>query len=683
MKQVLGDATPSSLNQSEFYPPLSRINHSFDLVAKRISNPDWIVFDRYAIWFYTICVTIFLVMCLAGMSGSSIAIFSTKYPYGAHASEPLHGEPRQIRSDEWSFHTPLILNQYLRPDRFSPKDSAVGPGEAGLIANAPVWHFTTLFRPEFWGFFVLPFDYAYSIYWEFKWFFPVTGIFTLLLLLTGSTSASIVGALWFLFSPSMQWQLSWASLLPDMVGLCAWIVCLFCYLFVSRGDWKSNSLAVLGFVACSINFALCAYLPHQIPLIWFAVFAVVSFVAGRISTILDPRFRWKRISALLLAFCFVATVIVFLYRDLAPTITAVANTSYPGHRSIGGGGYNLAVFGSHFFDLWKNEESYPPISGNICEATGFLWLAPITLFCLSRVKAIGLEQKLIYVSLGLFFILLLFFEILPVPASIARLVLLDRVALANRALPALALANVVLVAQALAWPRILVKRRFIAYVVESTAIFGVTLVMLGLVNLIYANFFSLLALTTSAILLTITVQFLLEGRTLWFGIVVVTPLLLTQSLANPFQHGFDTVFDSELFHLVESRPALRQGKWLVFSAALAPAGFFSAVGCNVFTGLKYVPDLKDLDLIDPSGKNHATFNQSGYLLAGLSTNGRSDEIEPHGAILLWKVNPLDPKLREMGIRYVAFESQPPLDIVRRLKPIAPNPVSAFWIYELP
>src|SRR5438477_9675311 len=132
---------------------LAGINRRFDVLADTMSNSDFIVFDRSAIWFYTICIVIFIVVCLAGLHGSSIGIFSSVYHYGAPGAAPLLGTPRPIRVDEWNFHTPLILNQYLRPDRFSPKDTIVGPGNAGLVANGPMWHFTTLFRPEFWGFF--------------------------------------------------------------------------------------------------------------------------------------------------------------------------------------------------------------------------------------------------------------------------------------------------------------------------------------------------------------------------------------------------------------------------------------------------------------------------------------------------------------------------------------------------
>lgn len=678
---VAAPRPPHQVNRSAGPPKLSRLNAQFDALAKTISDPHCIVFDRYAIWFYAISIVVFLVMCGAALQGSSIGIFSSLYHYGAPEAKPLLGTPRSVRVDEWNFHTPAILNQYLRPDRFSPRDTAVGPGNAGLIANLPVWHFTTLFRPEFWGFFILPFNYAYSVYWEAKWFILLTGLFSFLLLLTHSTPASITGALWFLFSGSTQWQLSWPSLLPDMVGLCCWIICLVCYLLVTT-HLKRSVVAALCLVACAMDFAMCAYIPHQIPLVWFAVFVVAFWASSRLPVILEPGFRRKRAAVLLLACCSIAAVMAFLYRDIADTVTALANTSYPGRRFMGGGGYNLIVLGSHFLDLWKTQAHFPPSLGNICEGAGFLWLAPAVLFCLPRVRPLHRGQTLTLVSLGLLFVSIWSWEVLPVPASIARLTLFARVG-AGRALPGLGLVNVVIVTLVLSWPRLPVTRRLLNHLIESAGIFSLVLAFLGLVNLGLGSFFSLITILAAAALATAAAKCLLEGWVLGFGLVVVLPGVLVYSLVNPLQRGFKTIFDSEVFQVIQSHPGLRQGKWLVFSPDPTAAGFFSSLGCSVYNGMKYVPDLKGLDLFDPTGNNHARFNQAGYLLADLPTNG-SDEFEPRGVgMVLWRVNPLDRRLRKISIRYVAFLSQPPPEFLYHLRPVAPNPVGRFWLYELP
>lgn len=665
----------------------AHINRPFAFMAEAISNDDFIVFDGFAIWFYSICVTIFLAMCIAGLHGSSIDIFSSGYHRGAPGVEPIIGTPRGIRSDEWNYHTPWILNQYLRPDRFSPKGTVVGPGNAGLIANIPVRHFTTIFRPEFWGFFVLPFDNAYSIYWEAKWLILLTGLFTLLLLITHSTTVSAIGALWFLFSAFTQWQFSWPSLLPDLVGLCCWIICLSCYLLVSRSV-KWACIAGVGLIICAVDFALCLYVPHQIPLVWFALCAIAYWIIIKYSSIWEPGYRLRRFAIIMLALFSIALILGLFYRDVAETVTALANTTYPGHRLVGGGGYNLFGLGSHLFDFWTTESSFPPALGNICEASGFLWLAPVTLFCFSRVRPLDRKQKIAFVCFGLFFVAILSWEVLPIAASTARFTFFDRVP-AGRALPTLGLVNIVLVMTALSWPRKRLARGWGQHLIEGAGIFGIALIILGLVNLGFGNFYGLEAVAVAAALVAVAAKCLLEGWVLGFGVAVVAPLVIAYSFVNPLDRGFDTIFRSELFQTVQSHPALRQGKWLVFSQAptLDPwgSGFVEAVGCDVFNGLKYVPDLKDLELFDTRGTNSAKLNQSAYLLVELAPNGSSEDFERLGTvgILVWKVNPLDPRLRQIGIRYLAFPFQPPPEVLKGLKAAANNPISTFWIYELP
>src|SRR4029450_11066195 len=107
------------------------------------------------------------------------------------------GRGKPIRGDEWNYHTPAILNQVYRAAPFSVETSALGTDSASLIANIPVRHFTTVFRPQFWGFFLFSPAYGFSFYWQFKALLLATGVFSLLLLLTRSSGIAIVGTLWY------------------------------------------------------------------------------------------------------------------------------------------------------------------------------------------------------------------------------------------------------------------------------------------------------------------------------------------------------------------------------------------------------------------------------------------------------------------------------------------------------
>ncbi len=251
-------------------PHIEWLNGHVSALAGRLSTPDFMRFDAAAIWFYAFCLLCFFGAVAADFNSSSIDEFPVDYGHGAR-QKLLLGSPQPIRSDEWGYLTPAILNQVERRDRLATENTAIGGHAVALLGNIPTRHFSTLFRPQFWSFFVLPEDYAFSAYWQFKALLLVSGLFTWLLLITRSTFWSATGALWYFFSPFTQWTYSWGSALPEMTGLICLAMVFACYLTIGRNR-LALALCALGFAGCSIDFALCAYVPHLVPLLAGGVF---------------------------------------------------------------------------------------------------------------------------------------------------------------------------------------------------------------------------------------------------------------------------------------------------------------------------------------------------------------------------------------------------------------------------
>ena len=63
--------------------------------------------------------------------------------------------------------------------------------------------------------------------------------------------------------------------------------------------------------------------------------------------------------------------------------------------------------------------------------------------------------------------------------------------------------------------------------------------------------------------------------------------------------------------------------------------------------------------------------------------GVSEFESPRVGVVVWKVNPLDPKLKEIGIKYLAFDYPPDSSIREKLKVILEDTSSGLWAYELP
>src|SRR5579884_748034 len=232
-----------------------------------ISSEIFFPINLAGLWFCLVCCCVVLIFTLANLNGSSEGVYAD-LGWGPKADVWI-GHPRGIRFDEWASQTPAILNQVLKVNPLGG-NSILGGHDISLTANLQSRDIVMLFRPQLWPFFVFKLTYAFAAYWYLKALLLVIGVFAFLLMVTRSNLWAIICSLWYFFSPFMQWCYSWPSGLPEMIGsLCGAIVCA-CYLSVGRNRLAICISGAL-FAAAIINFAMCAYLPHLIPLSWLAL----------------------------------------------------------------------------------------------------------------------------------------------------------------------------------------------------------------------------------------------------------------------------------------------------------------------------------------------------------------------------------------------------------------------------
>ena len=661
---------------------LRTVHARFDAAAKRLSAPGFIPFDSYALWFYAACGVMFLAASLADLNGSSSGMYSSVYGHGAR-TRPLIGKPRAVRSDEWAYLTPDMLNQSLRADRFKTSNSEIGNHSVSLTGNIPVWHISTLFRPQFWPFFVLRVDYAYAFNWQFKGFILLTGVFTWLLLITGSTAWAITGSLWFFFSPFTQWSYSWPSALPEMIGSICLAVVLACFLTIGRNG-MALALGSAGLALCCINFAMCAYPPHLIPLFWLAVFFCAAWCVSHRELIFTRTAVGRRAAALGMAAVVIGAIGALLFSELREAIVAVSNTAYPGKRAFAAGTYPIFELGSHFLQWTENEQRIPAVLGNICEGSGFLWLAPVTLLCLHRMR-LSPAQKAYCASLWLALCFLLAWLVLPVPARLGALFGLQETGGA-RILPAVGLGNIGIVTLCMASLRD-VKRseavRWLRWAGCAALGWVVMLIALRATNQRLGLFFSQREVALAALAAGILVSFIVSARKLALALALIVPQAALFGWVNPVERGLPAFTSSGLYVFVRHHPELLQGKWLAFSDSVVNSGFIAATGCDVYTGLRYLPDIDHSGLFAAYHYDVQALNRSGFLTAHLRKGDEPSRIEvplPH--IAQWDVSPADPIVKELGIKYFAFDQPIPPALGPDLIALSPGAVDGFWLYRL-
>src|SRR5437016_14005445 len=112
--------------------------------------------------------------------------------------------------------TPWIFSQALRTPAFSPSNPNIGSDVTPLVTNLPVRHWSTLFLPQMWPFFLLSPERAFAFYWNFKTFGLLLGPLLFFGVFTGGrTLIDLAGALLLRFSPFVQWCFSTPACLPE------------------------------------------------------------------------------------------------------------------------------------------------------------------------------------------------------------------------------------------------------------------------------------------------------------------------------------------------------------------------------------------------------------------------------------------------------------------------------------
>jgi hypothetical protein len=662
-----------------------QLNTAAATLAKCVLDEEFIAFDKTAILFLGACLTIFIIFSLADCNGSSLAQYNLWGPRGGHA-DILLGVSKAIRSDEWAYATPDIFNQIFRPDPFAVKDSVLGGHSVALIGNVPVWHFTTLFRPQHWAFFVLPVDYAFAVYWQFKALILLTGVFLWLLLMTRSSWWSIAGSVWFFFSQYTQWCYSWSPGLPEMIGyICLLVVCC-CYITTGR---KPVALFVASVVAIIsvINFALAAYVPHMLPLIWLAAMCTTAWLIAKRRLV----FRWKdsgrRLTALGSVVIAVSIVGFLVYVQLKPAITAIAHTLYPGMRAFTGATMDPVVFLTHFMPWTETESHFPLVFSNICEGSGFLWLAPITIFFLSKL-ILRPTQKWMLLALWVIVVLFASWALFPIPAIVGKLLFLNKTS-GTRSLPALGLANMAIVVICMSASRTgrteVLRLRRVAEAWRAAAIFFGILVAFLLTNKSCGWFFTTQVVIASAAFGGLLIELMIRHMRRVFALALIAANVFFFGLVNPIERGTDVITGSPLFEFVQNHPALLHGKWLVFSDSIFEPGFVAAAGCDLYNGNRFLPDIDHFPLFKSRGINVEGANNLGYLIAREVPLTQSSSFSPgsYPNQIYWSISPLDPVLPSIGIRYLAFVHRPSPDVASRLISLAERPIDGFWLYQLP
>lgn len=228
----------------------------------------------------------------------------------------VFGEPRPVRSDEWAVYTPFVQIA-VRNDL--GQVNALSPYHESLISffALPLADAAMIFRPQMWGFLVLPPAYAYALHWCVLTVAFVLG-FALLIRSFGAPAwLSLATALLLFFSNFTQ---VWWTTTGGVLALAPWP---FLALMAPVRPWVRG---LLSFYAGAAWLLACLYPPYLIGAAFALGVALIALRPDRLRPIvLIPAAIG---SAAALGVC------ALYFWDL---IQSMRHTAHPGVRNFGGG----------------------------------------------------------------------------------------------------------------------------------------------------------------------------------------------------------------------------------------------------------------------------------------------------------------------------------------------------------
>lgn len=526
---------------------------------------------------------------------SSIAVWDT-YASGksSASSGVIYGTAKAIRSDEWLVKTPWIFSQINSDPSFSIINNSIGASSSPLFLTLPVSHWSSILRPQNWGFFLFEPELAFSWLWLFHGPVFVLGLYFLFRLFSSSVLVALSGALWFFFSSFTQW---WLISLSDLVLAFATTCFSFSRFITASSTIKSLFYFIL-FIIGSFNFSTIVYPPFQISLALLGICLLPLFdiKLNRASII---RIFFLIGSALLI-------ICLWFYENL-DLIKIMQQTDYPGKRQNYGGNLQILRYFSGFFDLVYTQERFPAKFGNVCEASAFLLIWPFVIF-----KSFFYEKLKLFKTafFPLFYIVFLsIWMTVKLPNTISNFLLLSMVP-TTRAIIGLGLANVILCCIVVSQN----KKQF-----SNLLIFKILITFIA-VFLLYSRIFessenfniSKNEIIYSTISYGILLLSIIKGSPKLMFLGVFLSVVYPNHNINPLSTGIKSLTKIPLFQAVQSIPDYKNKNLLLLGSSIH-AQIVKAAGGKEWSGTKYSPDLPSLKLLDNDSIFKTVYNRYAHI----------------------------------------------------------------------
>lgn len=646
---------------------------------------NWTILKKARIFlaFPTLIFLIVVGFSLFNFNGSSIGIYN-KVLLGDNYVDNniILGQPRSIRSDEWLVETPLAASQYFV--NFKQENKLIGLGEkTSVFPEPPTNHWTTVYKPQNWAFFFLPFENAFAFKWWVRGFLLIFGAYLFLYKLTkGNLFLSIGGSISIFFTPFIQWWYSTTA----VEGFAYLFFGLFTFInifeFKKLTDLLFYSLLMVYFAT---SFVLLMYPPFLVPLTLLGITFCVGYILNNIKYLRKVRLKFYFFSLAIITILFGISTITF-YLDFRDVIEIIRNTSYPGNREIFGGGFSWLKLFTGFFNLiLQKTRPIPPVFGNESETSNtfiiFPFVLPITLFF--SLKNLFLKKQVDAVSLALtiYILLLSIWMFVGLPNLLTKGLLLT-LSSSERALSGIIAANFLLIFYYISRAEIAKNLNYKISTLLLSLAAGLNIIFLGYYIRYYYPTFGLNQpiILLGAFSSFFLVYFVLMQRKILFILVLVVFSVISSIKVNPIYKGLQPILYSKVSNEFNKFDMSNNSRWVVYDDLIL-ANLLVANGHNSLNSTHIYPQKNIWSRFDPESQNYKTWNRYAHVVFSTPTSKKRIEFSLNQAdYFTVKVDPCDKLFNEFEVNYFVFHYENSFSCLKEIKKITYT-VQPIYIYQ--
>ncbi len=566
---------------------------------------------------YYVALAVFLFMVLNQYNGYSIANYDN-YIQPASSLEyadPVLGEARRIRSDEWVVSTPNRLSASFGDDAFGRYNTLMRATETpNIVAGKMFFCYASLANPLTLGTFLFGRVYGQSILWYGALILTfLVSIEMLLILCKGNKVIASIGAILITFSGYNMWwsQVTW------LLGAQACIVCG--WHFIRADQWWKKGLLGIGIAIALAYFVTDLYPAWQVPVGYLFFGLMIWMIISNWAAIKAfSKTDWLMLAgALLFALSIIA---VYLYYDME-YINSISSTDYPGARFSNGG------IDSEFNTLWIQEMfswCVSPLINNVLrfpnvnqpEIAGFMTLFPLPFITAGWYGYKNKKMDFLTGFLTIYSIALLTYFVVGWPEALAKYTLM-RYTLSMRALDVFLFAQLYLLLVSLARLKEDQKMGTGAAVATAITVFVIqtaaTMVVFGEWRI--RKYLVILAVCSAVVVYALISKKIKIEKKQTGALILMGIFTLVAGLGvNPIQKGLDVIYEKPLSYEIQTiRETDPDGKWLTLNSEKITQQFILANGVPVINSTNIMPNMALWQKLDPENQYKIIYNRYAHV----------------------------------------------------------------------